>query len=236
MQSFNDKKLQLLGRSHDSKRAIKAIKEAQKSKINNISIDIMYATILDDMKNLDFELSHIKNFDINHISSYSLTLEENTPFFTKPEVQDDNEKRARYLSESLKNFGFTQYEISNFAKDGKTSKHNLGYWSYHEYLGCGCGAVGFRDKKRYYGLVELEEYIQNPLQKNSEALSEEDIRLEMIFLGLRSKIGVDKSILNKKEKEKVDILLKEKKLTLKDDTIFCNDYFLADELTLFIQC
>jgi oxygen-independent coproporphyrinogen-3 oxidase len=224
VQSFDENKLKKLGRNHSKTQAINAVENAHKIGIKNISIDLIYATSFDVKDDIDiaFELP------INHISSYALTLEENTPFFKRDELTDNSTKLASdFISKVTSKF--EQYEISNFGD--YQSVHNLGYWSGDDYMGVGAGAVGFLKNKRFYPNKDIEKYIQSPLHVEVENITKEDLHVESIFLGLRSKIGVSTDGLNK---EKINILLEEKKLTYKDNRVYNNNYLLADEIALYI--
>ena len=224
VQSFNENKLKKLGRNHSKKQAIDAVNSAYKLGIKNISIDLIYATSFDVKDDIDIAFS----LPINHLSSYALTLEKNTPFFEKIELTNDSTKLATNFIKKVTS-KFPQYEISNFGE--YQSIHNLGYWSGDNYMGIGAGAVGFLKNKRFYPNKDVEKYIQNPLHVKVENLTKEDLHVESIFLGLRSKIGVSLDSLNK---NKIDILLKEKKLTCKDNRVYNNDYLLADEIALYM--
>ena len=227
IQSFSEKKLKILGRNHSSRQALRAIEDANRVGFENISIDLIYATTFDDEKDLKIALE----LPINHISSYALTLEENTPFFGKNELVDESEKCSREFIEKISS-NFPQYEISNFGT--YQSVHNLGYWRGEDYLGIGSGAVGFKKDKRYYPSKSIEEYIKNPLKKEVEVLTEENLRVERIFLGLRCIVGVDLEVFTQKEMQKVELLLKERKLTCKANRVYNNDFLVADEIALYI--
>ena len=236
VQSFDDEKLKFLGRNHNKTQAIDAIKNASMVGFKNINMDIIYDTSLDTKELLDSDLNIIKTLPINHISAYSLTLEEGTKFYNKSSVKIENQKLANYLFKKLENFGFSQYEISNFAlSDNAQSKHNLGYWKYKEYLGIGCGAVGCIDNKRFYGIKDVQQYISRPLEyEEIESLTLDDIVLEKILLGFRSIVGVPINILNENQKIKLKILLDDNKVLLKKDKIYNNNFMLADELALYL--
>jgi len=236
VQSFDDEKLKFLGRNHNKTQAIDAIKNASMVGFKNINMDIIYDTSLDTKELLDSDLNIIKTLPINHISAYSLTLEEGTKFYNKSSVKIENQKLANYLFKKLENFGFSQYEISNFAlSDNAQSKHNLGYWKYKEYLGIGCGAVGCIDNKRFYGIKDVQQYISRPLEyEEIESLTLDDIVLEKILLGFRSIVGVPINILNENQKIKLKILLDDNKVLLKKDKIYNKNFMLADELALYL--
>ncbi len=231
VQSFFDEKLKLLGRKHTAKEAKEAILNAKKIGFKNISLDYMYATALDTAKSVKQELEIALSLPVNHISAYSLTIEENTPFYSTPHVQNDDENIAQMVAKILNENSLTQYEVSNY---GLACKHNLGYWEHKPYLGIGAGAVGFLNGIRYYPKKDIKEYIADPLFTCKEKLSKKDIFIEKLFLGLRSKIGVKKSIFNKKYHQKLDILLSENKIYEKNGSYFCKDFFIADEVVLFL--
>ncbi|MEA3512924.1 MAG: radical SAM family heme chaperone HemW [Campylobacterota bacterium] len=236
VQSFDDKKLDFLGRNHNKTQAIQAINDAFDIGFEDINCDIIYDTQLDTKELLDTDISIIKTLPINHISAYSLTIEEGTKFFNKSSVQVENEELVKYLFEELNSLGFSQYEISNFSKDKDArSKHNLGYWKYKEYLGVGSGAVGCINNTRYYNEKDVLKYIQNPLSyENTEKLSSDDITTEKILLGFRSVVGVDISILPINMQNRAKILIENDKLKLEENIVYSSDFMLADELALYI--
>ena len=229
VQSFDDEKLKMLGRNHTSHMATQAIKNAQEAGFKNISLDLIYGTAVDTKKLLENDIKIAFSLPINHLSAYSLTLEEGTYFFNKPQVQNDNENLAYWFAKKIP---LPQYEISNFGSF--KSKHNLGYWQYKDYLGIGSGAVGFLKDKRFYTQNDIESYIKNPLNIRVEKLDEEAIISEKILLGLRSMVGFSKSLLTKHQLENAIVLVDENKLTLKDDYFFNSNYFLSDEIALYI--
>ncbi|MDD5156483.1 radical SAM family heme chaperone HemW [Sulfurimonas sp.] len=233
VQSFNDAKLKLLNRAHSSKQAKKAIINAKEVGFTNISLDIIYATLGDTKELLEEDLNTAFSLPINHLSAYALTIEEATPFALKPYMSKERLTITKWLFNKIKKAGFKQYEISNFGS--YKSIHNMGYWQYKDYIGLGSGAVGKMDMNRFYPTTNLEEYIINPLNISVEALTEEDKKSEQIFLGFRSCVGLNKNLLNTNELERADILVYEKKLTLKDGIYYNNNYLLADEVALFIS-
>jgi oxygen-independent coproporphyrinogen-3 oxidase len=230
VQSFNDKKLSFLGRNHDKNMAINAINNAYKAGIENINLDLIYSTALDSKKLLKNDLKIAFSLPINHISAYSLTIENNSKWKNRFELKKEDEELEIWFIEKIKE-KFPQYEISNF---GKKSLHNLGYWEYKEYYGIGAGAVGFINKTRLYPHKNIKKYIQNPTFKEIEVLSYEDIKKEKIFLGLRSIVGFEKNLLNKEELKRVELLKKEKKLYEKNGKIYAYDFLLADAISAYI--
>ena len=237
VQSFDDEKLKFLGRNHISKQAIKAIKDSFNIGFKHINIDIIYDTSLDTKELLQKDFAIIKQLPIDHISCYSLTIEEKTKFYNTPQYKVENIKLANYIFTELNNLGFTQYEISNFAKKTSSrSRHNLGYWQYKEYLGVGSGAVVMIDYKRYYTFTDVQQYIKNSTNyEEIENLSSKDILTEKILLGFRSDVGVDLDILSKDQLKKIQILKDEKKIYIKDNIAFNYDFLLSDELALYLS-
>ncbi len=232
VQSFNDKKLKELNRAHSSKDAILAVENAYNIGFKNISIDIIYDFYSDTKELILSDLKQAFKLPINHISSYELTIEKATEFTKRPEVKKNSENLGFILRDYILKRGFKQYEVSNYG--AYQSSHNLGYWQHKEYLGIGAGAVGFIANKRLYPHTNIEKFIKEPYFVKEEILSSEDILTEKIFLGLRSIVGVEQNILPKKMQEKADILVNEKKLEFKNKHYYNKEFFLADELTLFI--
>ena len=237
VQSFNDEKLKFLGRNHDKNMAINSVNLAYEVGFTNINLDLIYDTAVDTKELIENDLEIIKTLPINHISAYSLTIEEGTKFFSRPETKRENIDMASFIFASLAEFGFTQYEISNFSKNEKArSKHNFGYWEKEDYLGVGAGAVGCIGDERYYPKKDVQAYIHEPLiYEEVEILDSEDIKFERIFLGLRSLAGVPLALFDKRQKENITLLLQEGKVTIKDEILFNNDFLLSDEIALFLE-
>ena len=233
VQSFNEQKLKVLNRAHTPNQAIQALKDAASIGYKNLSLDLIYATYGDTKELLEYDIQTAFSLPINHISAYALTIEEGTAFESKPQMSSEQLSLTTWIFEEIEKQGFKQYEISNFGS--YQSQHNLGYWKYKDYMGVGAGAVGKLHTKRYYPTPDIEAYIQNPLQIKEEQLQEEDLRIEKIFLGFRSCVGVDSKILTKEELQRANILLQEEKLSLKKGIFYNDEYLLADEITLFIS-
>ena len=170
---------------------------------------------------------------IDHLSAYALTIEENTLFHSHPEAARERFELSQFFVESVKAKGFEQYEISNFGT--YRCRHNVGYWQLEDYMGVGAGAVGMLGNTRYYPQTDIEAYIRDPLKIHEEQLSDEDRHTESIFLGMRSCVGVDFEQLSSSEKAQSRLLVEEKKLFMLGSRLYNNDFFLSDELALFIQ-
>jgi len=227
VQSLNSEKLRFLSRVHNADSALKAYELSVKAGFSNISVDFMYDTPYDDKKFLKNEISDFLALQATHISAYSLTIEENTPFEAKGIQTRYDATAAATVANSIKKAGYEHYEVASFGK--KRSKHNLGYWEYRSYIGIGAGSVGFDGANRYYPYKMPEEYIKNPLFTEIEKLSSDDIKTEKILLGLRSAVGVELSNLSGKQKE-IEMLMQNKLLTTDGKRVYSTDFFLADEL------
>lgn len=232
VQSFNDKKLKLLNRAHNAQQAKKAIQNAHNIGYKNLSIDIIYATLGDTQELLEYDLEEAFKLPINHLSAYALTIESGTPFEKTPQMASEQLELTQNFFNHIKKHGFKQYEISNFGR--YKSKHNLGYWHYKDYIGLGSGSVGKLENKRFYPTNHIENYIVNPLDISEEILSKDDVKIEKIFLGLRSEVGISISLFSTEELKRVELLVNEKKLLFKDGVFYNFDYLLADEIALFI--
>ena len=233
VQSFNEKKLKLLNRAHTPQMAKEALSHAAKVGYKNLSLDLIYATLGDTKELLQNDIQEAFSLPINHLSAYALTIEEGTAFEKKPQMAKEQLELTEWIFQTIQKKGFEQYEISNFGS--YRSQHNLGYWEYKDYIGLGAGAVGKLHNKRFYPNPDIESYITKPLKIRIEELSEEDMRIEKIFLGFRSAVGVEKNLLNDEEKIKAAILEDEKKVIFKEGKFYNPNYLLADELALFLS-
>jgi oxygen-independent coproporphyrinogen-3 oxidase len=232
VQSFNEKKLKLLNRAHTPQMAIDAILNAKKVGFKNLSLDLIYATLGDTKELLQKDIESAFALPINHISAYALTIEEGTAFASKPQMSKEQLALTTWIFKTIEKKGLPQYEISNFGV--YQSSHNLGYWKYKEYIGAGAGAVGKLGLTRYYPNAIIEKYIQNPFDIEEESLTDEDKKIEQFFLGMRSCVGIDKTLFSPNEHKQAKLLLKENKLNYKNGVYYNLDYLLADEITLFL--
>ena len=231
VQSFHEDKLRYLGRNHNQAKALKAIEIASKY-IDNISIDLIYNVFDNERDTLQSDLEFVQKLPLSHLSLYSLTIEDKTLFGSNKITNYDSLENAEWLFSEIEKLGFKQYEISNF---GKKSQHNYGYWEYKDYIGAGAGAVGFFKDRRFYPHIDIAQYIDEPHYFHEELLSHEDIVTEQILLGFRSSVGVDESILNKGQIEKLNYLIEDGKVYYDIDRFYNNNYLIADEIALYID-
>jgi len=196
IQSFNGNILKNLNRKHSSQEAIQAVSLAQKAGFNNISVDLIYGLPGQSLKIWSETLNQAVSLDITHISAYGLKIENGTNFAKNlPQNMPDEELSVQMYLEAINIFtgnGFEQYEISNFARTGCQSKHNLSYWRNEEYFGLGLAAHGYVDGGRYSNTSDFDEYIRNPLKKASiHQVTKQEAVEEGIFLGLRLVEGIN---------------------------------------------
>lgn len=227
VQSMEDRFLRVLGRVHEVEDVYDTFSIAKQAGFTNINADLMFSlpgqTLEDWTNTLDMTLK----LNPTHISAYSLIIEENTPFYDKYHdamcernggneqdllPSEDDEVRMYELTQKvLKENGFEQYEVSNFAKPGCESIHNDGYWTRRSYIGFGLGAASLLNETRYENTKDFEYYLENSSDiwtsnfstDVGDKLSVEEAMAETMFLGLRRKHGV--SISAFKDKFGVDV-------------------------------
>jgi len=200
VQSFNDNLLKTLGRIHSGEDAKNAVMMLKNAGFDNISIDLMFSLPGQTPEIWKKDIETAISLPITHISCYGLKVEEGTPFSGSGVTpQDEETDRALYhmLIDALKENGFSQYEISNFALAGFESRHNLVYWKCGEYIGLGAGAHSYFDGSRYNNIYNVEKYIKGgKIHENICRLSAEDKAEEKIILQMRLTEGVNRDILN----------------------------------------
>lgn len=218
LQSVRDEELKLLGRVHSFRDFLETYRMARETGFENINIDLISAIPGQTRKSWEQTLRQTAELGPEHISAYSLIIEEGTPFFdmygegggkndtedkAAVPLPDEDEERLMYEDTKaiLKQYGYERYEISNYAKKGYECRHNLGYWDRTEYLGIGTGASSFMDHKRWTESGE----VQN--------LSRKDEMEEYMFLGLRKIKGVSV----KRFSEEFSVSIEEMYKTVIDD-------------------
>ena len=232
VQSFDSTKLKALNRAHSPEQAREAIRTADELGFAHLSLDLIYNYQGDTTSLLERDIAEAFALPVDHISAYELTIEGGTHFSTMPEARQENDTLAFFVAEEIQKRGFTQYEISNFGQ--YQSRHNKGYWELKDYIGVGAGAVGFLTDTRFYPKKEIEAYITDPTSVTTEKLSGDELLTEKIFLGLRSTVGIERALLPNPMRQKAELLLSEGKLTFKKNSFYNHNYFLSDELALFI--
>ena len=198
LQSADNEELQKLGRIHTWEQFLESYEAARTAGFTNINVDLMSALPGQTRKSWQETLQKVLVLNPEHISAYSLIIEEGTPFYEKyadhPELlpPEDEERQMYYDTKRiLSEQGYERYEISNYARKGYACRHNLGYWSRRDYKGFGLGASSLLNSVRSTVQEDLTEYLRGNFAGSNEHLSEQDIREEYFFLGLRKMEGVD---------------------------------------------
>lgn len=233
VQSFNDQKLKTLGRAHNTQHALQAIKDAAVIGYEHLSLDLIYGVQGDTKDLLCSDIDQAFELPIDHISLYSLTIEEETVFEKLPEMASEQLDLTQWLFDEISAKGFEQYEISNFGK--YKSKHNIGYWEHKPYLGLGAGAVGFLGSTRFYPATDIEAYINTPTTVKEEILNASELLNEKLFLGFRSCVGVDQTLLSKAQDTQAKMLHEGGLLEYHNEHYYNPNFLLADEITLRIE-
>lgn len=242
LQSADNEELKCLGRIHTYEDFRQVYQWAREAGFTNINVDLMSAIPGQTLESYEDTLRKVADLEPEHISAYSLIIEEGTPFYERygegrhaEELPDEDTERQMYVrtGEILEDYGYHRYEISNYAKDGYECRHNLGYWDRKEYLGLGAGASSLMDHIRWKepdhigpstGLV-LEE------REDFTRLRRKDEMEEFMFLGLRKINGVSEYDFYKSfrvsmdeiYKESIENLIKEGLLVREEDRIRLTD-------------
>ena len=251
VQSFIDKELRIMNRAHDSKKALNSI-EISKKYFNNISIDLMYGVPESTLESWIYNLDTVSQFDINHISSYALTLEPKTALesFVRKLVVEMPEEDLVYdqynlINKKLEPLGFINYEVCSFAKENFFSKNNSAYWLRKKYIGIGPSAHSFDGKSRSWNISNNKKYIDQIKKGKSfykkEKLSKVDQYNEYVMTGFRTIWGVSANFIennfNSKFKnyftDRIQKHIDQKNIIVKDDiyTTTNEGRFLADGIS-----
>ena len=203
VQTFDDKALTMLHRSHDGEKAIQAVYDAKEAGFTDINIDLIYGLPRQTLEDIQHNLNIVKDLPINHISTYGLQVEVGTYLYHLVQknlisIPSESIDESMYdtMMAGLKELGFERYEISNFAKGNSYSRHNLKYWHYIDYLGFGAGAHSFYDSIRRSNNRNVMPYIQSVDRYimptiDTETITVERAQEDFCFLALRTKWGLD---------------------------------------------
>ena len=254
IQSFSNSFLALLNRRHNARQAIDAVTTAATKGFNNISIDLIYGLPGQSLAHWKQDLQQAMNLPVSHLSAYHLAYEQGTQLTTllkegkiEETPEDLSLQMFKLLIERTAQHGFEHYELSNFARQGQYSRHNMAYWTGKPYLGLGPSAHSFDGEKRYHNTSHLEKYLQllkdDKTAYESEILSATDRMNERIMLALRTSAGLDlKDFEQSFGKEKKDllvagmkkftrtglVLLDEQKAVLSTEGKFLSDMIIRD--------
>ena len=217
MQSADDAELEEIGRVHTMDQVKAAVEAAGRAKLNNLSLDLIYGLPHQTMERWQANLSTAISLSPQHISCYGLKVEEGTPLFTRRDsaaLPDDETQADMYLYtvDTLRHYGFFQYEISNFARKGYESQHNLKYWTLREYAGFGPGAHSDFGGVRYAYTRDLDTYIKGvlegtPMLSESQSIPQLDRDTEYLMLGLRTVRGIQPREFESRYRRRFDCFL-----------------------------
>ncbi len=213
VQSFHEKELQLMRRSHNAGQAETSVKRAASAGFDNITMDLIYGVPGQSAAEWEENVQRAISLPISHLSAYHLTFEEGTVFdhWRKkgrliPVHEDESVGFYRLLRDQMLSAGFDHYEISNFARQGKMSKHNLLYWSGLPYLGVGPSAHSYNGSQRSWNISSIKEYMDRISRgesvSESEQLSSEERYHDYLITSLRTKWGADPKFIKDHFEEK----------------------------------
>ena len=193
VQSFDDGLLKMIGRIHSAKQAEQAFNMAREAGFDNINLDLMYALPGQTIEQWKATLETAVGLNPEHISAYSLIIEEGTPISEWAVPLDDDvvNDMQRMCTGYLNEHGYARYEISNYAKSGRECAHNICYWVRGDYIGIGCAAHSLFDGKRFANTSDMDEYISGVRAVEETVLNEDDVVEETVMLGLRMAKGIE---------------------------------------------
>ena len=226
-QSVHDRELRQLGRIHTFREFVESFSLARGCGFSNINVDLMSGLPGQSLESYEESLRTVAELGPEHLSAYSLIVEPGTPFASRElDLPEEETERKMYerTGEILGEYGYTQYEISNYAKPGRECRHNIGYWKRVDYLGFGPGAASLTENRRFSNTTDVKKYLTDSgrpekIRENMEILSEQDCMEEFMFLGLRMNEGISEEEFYRQFGETVDevyrpVLEKYRKLDL----------------------
>ena len=262
LQSANDSELKILGRIHTYEEFLNTFNMARETGFNNINVDLISAVPGQSVLSWKTSLEKVAELNPEHISAYSLIIEEGTPFYEKYGDECDNKldnnaplpdevsERIMYeeTEEILSTYGYHRYEISNYAKEGKECEHNKGYWKCDDYLGIGLGSSSLINGQRFHNTEDMMKYLNN--SSNIESLREDKVNLtteerieEFMFLGLRMTRGISLSefrnrfgiSIDKVYGNEIDKFKEEGLIEVKDDMLYLTKHGIDVSNQVFVE-
>ena len=214
LQSPENQELRALGRIHNYQQFLESYHMAREAGFSNINIDLMFAIPGQSYEGWIQNLRTVAKLGPEHISAYSLIIEEGTPFASRTlNLPDEDAEYNMYeaTAQILREYGFEQYEISNYAKKGRECRHNVGYWIRQDYLGFGLGASSLYGKERFANTQDMKKYLENSrtpekIREKEPPLTREDEMAEFMFLGLRMTRGISKAEFERQFGSEIDAI------------------------------
>lgn len=244
IQSSHDKRLKEIGRNHSFKEAVKVVEMAKKHHFDSINVDLIYGYPNETIEELREDLINILKLDVDHISIYSLIISPGTIFYNlkiKEQNQDDSRLFYDEILSTLRKNGYERYEISNFARNRKYSKHNLNYWKNGQYYGVGLGASGYINDFRYTNTQNLNNYVKGGFVSSKEKVDDKSLTEYYLITNLRLEQGFSRREFKEKFgvdfvdkyggklnefKNKSQIIIDNDKIRLSDDGLMIMDHIL----------
>lgn len=235
IESFNEDKLKFMERYHTFSDAKEKMKLIRKMGFNNVNVDLIYGIPGETLKDLKKDLDLILKLEPDHISTYSLIVEDNTKIGINgvlPIPEELDASMYEYICDKLDVKKYNHYEISNFALKDRESRHNLQYWNNNEYYGFGLGAHGYIHGVRYENTRSLTKYVKGEFLKSEEILSKEDKMYNELMLGFRKMEGINlkdffmKYEINMQEAFDLRDVLKEEELIVDGEYIYVNPEYI----------
>lgn len=242
IQTFNNKFEDILSRTIDKDKMFENISKVKKY-FDNINVDLMYAVPTESINDLKKDLINIIKLDVTHVSTYALIIEDHTKLSIKniKEISDDLQSNMYYMIvNELTKFGYNHYELSNFAKKGYESRHNLTYWKNERYYGFGAGTSGFINNTRYDNTKSIINYIKGKTKVYEEKLNKLMLMKDEVMLNLRMIKGINKNDFYNKYKIKLEdafnysSLVKNSLLKVDNNNLFIpkDKLFISNEIII----
>ena len=221
VESTDDKILKAINRPHTFEDVKEAVSNLKKNGLTNINLDLILGLPNVSMKMLEKDINNILSLNPNHISCYSLTVNPHTVFYLndiEPPSEDFAYDAYKMIDETLSKAGYEHYEVSNWARPGCRSEHNLTYWRNNAYYGVGLGASGYEGYIRYKNTSNLKKYLSGNLVEESEIVDSKSFKKYQIMLNLRTLEGLDCGVVSSKKNE-IDKYIKSGHIVFKGNRI-----------------
>ena len=238
IESFNQKKLDFMERNHDYKDVSEKIELIRNKGFNNINLDLIYGIPGETLKDLKKDLDLFIKLKPDHISTYSLIIEDNTKIgITKmvPISEDLDAKMYEYICEELEYKEYEHYEISNFCKKNMYSRHNMNCWNNKEYYGFGVGASGYIYGVRYDNTKSITSYIKGNWKYKENVLSKTEMMDNELMLGLRKTKGINLEEFYSKYNVNIQDVYDLKEVLKNKELIFENGYLYVNPIYIYVM-
>ena len=238
VESFDKINLKFLNRKHEKKDIFNKIKLVKEYGFDNINVDLMYALPTESFCTLKKDVKNILKLDVDHISTYSLILEEHTMLKNKNINNIDEEldyKMYKYICKKLKKKGYSHYEVSNFARNNKYSRHNVIYWNNDEYYGFGLGSHGYINDNRYENTRSLTKYLNNEFRFDEVLVSTLEAMENEVMLGLRKLSGVSVEDFGKRFKKSIFDVFKVQEAIDSGNLIYEDGFIYIPEDKIYVM-